>query len=152
LAQAVNAEPTVPAVMHVVWSGAGTTAPFSSLTGSGLTVDLGNAAFASGTIQIGAESIDITKLAASPQVVPAVASTPTAAGLPPLFVPVFAVGPGAVGTLVTTSVDCFNTFPAFVTQLGTTFATPTAATQLVAAGVYNRATNIFTASRINVVL
>ena len=40
----------------------------------------------------------------------------------------------------------------FVTQLNATFVTPTPATQFVARGMYNRASNTFTASNIDVVL
>ncbi len=94
LALAAPAESAVPATLQVAWTGSGTTAPFSVLTSTGLTVDLANAAFGSGQLRIGAESIDITTLSASPSVVPA-AAVPAANGLP-LFVPLFSVGPGAV--------------------------------------------------------
>ena len=153
-ATAVNAEPTIPATLLVTWTGAGTAAPFATLTSSGLTIDLSNAAFGSGQIRIGAESIDITTLGATPQIVPEVpVGVPTPpAGAPPVFQPRFSVGPGASGTAVVTPILSFNGFAAFVTQLTTTFATPTAATKLVARGVYDRAGNTFTASSINVVL
>jgi hypothetical protein len=150
IAEAVNAEPTVPASLVAAWTGTGTAAPFATLTSSGLTIDLANAAFGGGSLRIGAENIDITTLSASPTIVPAVAQ-PAANGLP-LFSPVFSVGPGAISESSTASIQSFNGFAAFVTQLGTTFATPTPATQFVARGFYNRGSNTFTASSIDVVL
>jgi hypothetical protein len=150
IAEAVNAEPTVPASLVVAWTGTGTAAPFSTLTSSSLTIDLANAAFGSGVLRIGAENVDIKTLSATPTIVPAVAQ-PASNGLP-LFSPVFSVGPGAVAEAATASIESFNGFAAYVTQLTTTFATPTPATQLVARGFYNRGSNTFTASSIDVVL
>jgi hypothetical protein len=150
IAEAVNAESTVPASLVVAWTGTGTAAPFATLTSTALTIDLANAAFGSGSLRIGAESIDIRTLSATPTVVPAVAQ-PASNGLP-LFSPVFSVGPGAITTSATAAIQSFNGFAAFVTQLTTTFATPTPATQLVARGFYTRSSNTFTASSIDVVL
>jgi hypothetical protein len=151
LAQSVNAEPGVPGTLAVTWTGTGTAAPFSTLSASGLTIDLANAAFGSGQLRIGAETIDITTLTASPSIVPAVAVPAATTGLP-LFNPRFSVGPGAISESSTGSITSFVTFAAFVTQLNTTFATPTSATQFVARGLYDRASNTFTASSIDVVL
>jgi hypothetical protein len=147
---AVNAEAAVPATIAVVYTAAGTTAPFSVLTATGLTIDLANAALVSEQLRIGAETIDLKTLSASPTIVPAVAA-PAANGLP-LFSPVFSVGPGASAEVATANIESFNGFAAFVTQLGTTFAAPTPATQVVARGLFNRASNTFTASSIDVVL
>jgi Domain of unknown function (DUF4382) len=152
IAEAVNTEPNEPASMDVIWSGTGTPAPFATLTSAGLTIDLANAAFASGQLRIGADSIDIKTLSATPplMIVPA-AAQPAMNGLP-LFTPVFSVGPGAISEATTAAIQSFNGFAAFVTQLNTTFATPTPATRFVARGFYNRTGNIFTASSIDVVL
>ena len=150
IAEAVNAESTVPASLVVAWTGTGTAAPFATLTSTGLTIDLANAAFGSGLLRIGAENIDIKTLSATPTVVPAVAQ-PASNGLP-LFSPVFSVGPGAITASTTAAIQSFNGFAAFVTQLTMTFATPTPATQLVARGFYTRSSNTFTASSIDVVL
>jgi hypothetical protein len=109
-----------------------------------------NAAFGSGQLRIGAENINVTTLTASPSIVPAVA-VPAANGLP-LFAPRFSVGPGAIAEAASTPIASFNSFAAFVTQLTTTFATPTPATHFVARGLYNRTANTFTASSIDVVL
>ena len=150
LAQAVPAEPSVPATLAVIWTGSGTAAPFATLTSTGLSIDLANAAFGSGQLRIGAETIDITTLGGSPSIVPAVA-VPAANGLP-LFVPVFSVGAGATAEAAGAPIQSFNGFGPFVTQLTTTFATPTPATKFVARGLYDRASNTFTASSIDVVL
>jgi hypothetical protein len=151
LAQSVNAEPGVPGTLAVTWTGTGTAAPFATLTSTGLTIDLTNAAFGSGQLRIGADAIDIKTLSASPSIVPAVAASAPTSGLP-LFNPRFSVGPGAISESSTGSITSYVTFAAFVTQLTTTFATPTPATQFVARGLYYRASNTFTASSIDVVL
>jgi hypothetical protein len=150
IAEAVNAEATEPATLQVVWTGTGTSTPFATLTSSSLTIDRANAAFGSGTLRIGADSVNITTLSASPTIVPA-AAAPAANGLP-LFSPVFSVGAGATSTNTSASIQSFNGFAAFVTQLTTTLAKPTPATQFVARGFYDPATSTFTASSIDVVL
>jgi hypothetical protein len=151
LAQTVSAESTIGATLVVSWTGTGTAAPFSTLSATGLSIDLANAAFGSGQLRIGAETVDITTLSASPTIVPAVASPDPTTGLP-LFSPVFSVGPGAITETVINPIQSFNGFANFVTQLNTTFATPTPTTKFVARGFYNRAANTFTASSIDVVL
>jgi hypothetical protein len=150
LAQSVQAEASVLATLAVTWTGSGTAAPFATLTSTGLSIDRANAAFGSGQLRIGAETIDITTLSASPTIVPA-APVPAANGLP-LFVPVFSVGAGAISESAGAPIQSFNGFGAFVTQLTTTFATPTPATKFVARGLYDRVGNTFTASSIDVVL
>jgi hypothetical protein len=151
LAQSVPAEAAVPATLVVAWTGTGTTAPFATLSPTGLSIDLANAAFGSGQLRIGAESVDLTTLSASPSVVPAVAAPDPTSGLP-LFAPVFSVGPGAINESTVNPIQSFNVFANFVTQLNTTFATPTPATQFIARGYFDRVANTFTASTIDVVL
>jgi hypothetical protein len=151
LAQSVSAEASVRATLVVNWTGTGTTAPFATLSPTGLSIDLANAAFGSGQLRVGAETVDITTLSASPNIVPDVAANDPTSGLP-LYSPVFSVGPGAITESVVNPIQSFNGFGAFVTQLNTTFAVPTPATRFVARGLYNRAANTFTASSIDVVL
>jgi hypothetical protein len=150
-ASSVLAEPSVPATLAVNWTGTGTAAPFAAITDTGLTIDLTNAAFGSGQLRIGAETVDITTLSASPNIVPGVAAPDPTSGLP-LFNPRFSVGAGAISESATPAIASFNGFAAFVTQLNTTFATPTSATKFVARGMYDRTSNTFTASSIDVVL
>ena len=147
-AVAINAELSVPARLQVDWTSAGTTAPFATLTNAGLTIDLANANYSSGAIRIGSESIDLKSLAGTPQIVPA---TPIGdAGLPAKFLPSFAIG-NLTSTANTTAIAVFNTFSSFVTQAPLSIVAATPALHFVAAGVYNRGTNIFTASSIDVV-
>lgn len=147
-AAAINAELSVPARLQVDWTSAGTTAPFATLTNAGLTIDLNNANYSSGAIRIGSESIDLKSLAGTPQIVPA---TPIGdAGLPAKFLPSFAIG-NLTSTANTTAIAVFNTFSGFVTQAPVSIVAATPALHFVAAGVYNRGTNIFTASSIDVV-
>ena len=146
---AVNAESAVPATIAITYAAGGTTAPFSVLTSASMTIDLANAALATEQMRVGAEKIDLKSLSASPTIVPAAAAA-AANGLP-LFSPVFTVGAGSSAGVPTT-VSSFNGFAAFVAQLNTTFAAPTPATQVVARGLFNRASNTFTASSIDVVL
>jgi len=147
-AVAINAELSVPARLQVDWTSAGTTAPFATLANAGLTIDLNNANYSSGVIRIGSESIDLKSLAGTPQIVPA---TPIGdAGLPAKFLPSFAIG-NLTSTANTTAIAVFNTFSGFVTQAPLSIVAATPALHFVAAGVYNRGTNIFTASSIDVV-
>jgi hypothetical protein len=147
-ASAINAELSVPARLQVDWTSAGTTAPFATLTNAGLTIDLNNANYSSGVIRIGSESIDLKSLAATPQIVPA---TPFGdPGVPAKFLPSFAIG-NLTSTANTTAIAVYNTFSSFVTQVPQSIVAATPALHFVAAGVYNRGTNTFTASSIDVV-
>jgi hypothetical protein len=143
IASAVNAEPTIPATLQVIWA-TSNAAPFATATATSLTINLANAALTSATIQIAGETIDMTTLPASPQIVAAAATNDPTSGLA-LFNPVFAVGSTAGG------IEAFNTLTPFETTAATLFAT-TPATKFLAHGFYNSAANTFTASRINVVL
>jgi hypothetical protein len=148
-AVAINAELSVPAQLRVDWTSAGTTAPFATLTNAGLTIDLNNANYSSGVIRVGSESIDLkTAGLVNPQIVPA---TPIGdPGLPAKFLPSFAIG-NLTATANTTAIAVYNTFSSFVTQVPLSIVAATPALHFVAAGVYNRGTNIFTASSIDVV-
>lgn len=150
MAEAINPEATEPATLQVIWTGTGTSTPFATMTSSGLTIDRTNAAFGSGQLRIGADSVNLMTLSVTPTIVPA-AAMPAKNGLP-LFAPVFSVGPGATAATAGTSIQSLNGFAAFVTQLTTTFAKPTSATQFLARGFYDPASNTFTASSIDVVL
>jgi hypothetical protein len=145
----INTEESVPAVLRVDWTSAGTTAPFATLTDTGLTIDLSNPNYSAGVIRIGAESVDLKSLAASPTIVPQPPPAPTA-GLPPIFLPLFAIG-NLTATAATTGITAYNTFSTFVTQLPLSIVAATPALHFVAAGTYNRTGNTFTASSIDVV-
>ncbi|HEY1312910.1 MAG TPA: hypothetical protein VGE92_03490, partial [Steroidobacteraceae bacterium] len=129
-----------PASLRVVWSAAGTNTPFVGLANTGFTIDLSNAQYVSGVIRIGPESIDLKSLPASPQIVP------TSLPLTATFAPRFAVGNPSTG------IDVFSGFAAFVTQVHTSVNGTTPALQFEARGLYNRTTNTFTATTVNIVL
>jgi hypothetical protein len=144
----INAELSVPARLQVDWTSPGTTAPFATLANTGLTIDLANASYSAGVIRIGSESIDLKTLAASPLIVPAAPIGDP--GLPAKFLPAFAIG-GLTATANTTATAVYNTFATFVTQVPTSIVVATPALHFVATGVYNRSSNTFTASSIDVV-
>jgi hypothetical protein len=150
IAEDVLAEPSVPATLAVSWTGTGTTAPFATLTPTGLTIDLTNAALSGAQLRIGADIIDATTLTATPNIVPAAAAPDPTSGLP-LFSPRFSVGPGAISEASTNPITAFNTLAAWETQISTDLLT-TAATHFVAQGMYDPVSNTFTASSIDVVL
>jgi len=161
IASTVDAEATVPASLRVNWTAAGAAAPFATLTGTGMTIDLSNANYSSGEIRIGAESVDLKSLAATPQIVPAATPPSGAAGVPAVFLPLFAVGNPVTSaatvdptttTTASTAISMFNTFATYATQLGSSITTTSPALRFEATGLYNRASNTFTATRINVVL
>jgi hypothetical protein len=138
----VNAESAVPAVLFVTWTAAGSTAPFSALDGTGMTVDLSSTAFVKGVINIGAEQVDVTTLPASPQIVPLAVPAAPADGTPNVFLPLFSLGSTAV------SISVYNTYATFVTAIQSSAATAPVV-KLSARGTYDRASNIFTAASIN---
>ncbi len=144
----INSELSVPARLLVDWIGAGTTAPFATSTGAGLTIDLANAHLSSGVIRIGSESVDLKSLPASPSIVPETVPAPPA-GLPAVFLPSFAIG--NLSAANTTSIAVFNSFATFVAQLPASIVAATPALHFIATGTYNRGSNIFTASSIDVV-
>jgi hypothetical protein len=147
---ALNAESNEPATIAITYAAPGTASPFSVFTATSLTIDLANASLATEQMRVGGEVVDLKGLSASPTIVPAVA-VPAANGLP-LFSPIFSFGPGAISESATASIQSYNGFATFVTKLTTALATPTPATQVVARGLFNRASNTFTASSIDVVL
>jgi hypothetical protein len=145
---AINPELSVPARLQVDWTSAGTIKPFATLTSTGLTIDLSNPALSAAVIRIGSESIALSSLAATPQIVPQVGPAPPA-GLPAVFQPVFAIG--NLSAADTTTITITNNYATFATQVPTAVVAATPAHHFVAAGVYNRGNNTFTASSIDVV-
>jgi hypothetical protein len=66
-----------------------------------------------------------------------------------VFLPLFAIG--NLSAANTTSITVYNTFATFVAQLPVSLVAATPALHFVATGVYNRGSNTFTASSIDVV-
>ncbi len=144
----INTELSVPAYLQVDWP-SGTTAPFTSATDTGLTINLANANLKTAVIRIGSESIDLTAPATvTPLIVPQAPPAATA-GLPPVFLPLFAIG--GLTSANTTTIAVYNTFATFLTKLPTAIVAATPALHFVATGLYNRGNNTFTASRIDLV-
>jgi hypothetical protein len=146
-ATAIASEASVPASLQVQWT-SGTKTPFSALSATGLSIDLTNTSIASAVIRVGPESIALASLPASPQftVVP---QTGTALNGLPVFTPRFSYGdPTAVAPA---GIQVFSAFGTFATDLTAALAA-TAALQLEARGTFNRATNTFSASSVDVVL
>ncbi len=139
----VNSESGVPASLRVTWSAA-TAAPFSTLTSTAMAIDLANPSLTSALIRIGPESVDLHTLPASPQIVPLPPSA-TTTGLPPVFAPLFSVGNPL------TTINCFGVYSAYLQALTTKLAS-NGAVQFEARGYFDRGTNTFNASSINVVL
>jgi hypothetical protein len=144
-----------PAQLRILYSyTAGTTAPFVSLQNSGFSIDLANASLVSAVLRIGKELVDLKSLPASPQVVP------TSLPVTSTFSPLFSVGnPGTATstttpavTTATTSIQTFSTFASFVTAYDAAVSASSPVRQITARGVYNRASNTFTATTVNVVL
>jgi hypothetical protein len=146
-ATAIAGEATVPASLQVHWTGTGTKTPFAVLAATGLSIDLTNASISTAVIRVGPESLALASLPAF-TVVPQ-AGIASSAGLPALFTPRFSYGdPTAVAPA---GIHVFSSFGTFATDLTAALAT-TAALQMEARGTYNRTTNTFSASSVDVVL
>jgi hypothetical protein len=147
-ATAISSEASVPASLQVRWTGTAT--PFSALSAAGLSINLTNATIASAIIRVGPESIALASLPASPAftVVPQAGIASTVPGVF-LFTPRFSYGDPTAAAPA--GIHVFSAFGTFATDLTTALAT-TAALVLEARGTYNRATNTFSASSVDVVL
>lgn len=158
-ATAISSEATVPASLQVRWVGtsAGAHTPFSALSAAGFSINLTNTSLASAVIRFGSESIALASLPVSPTftVVPQAGIASAVPGIA-LFTPRFSYGdPTVVATsgCVTAcpGINVFSAFGTFATGLTSALAT-TPALVLEARGTYNRATNTFSASSVDVVL
>jgi hypothetical protein len=156
-ATAISSEATVPASLQVQWTGTGTTTQFSVLSATGLSIDLTNTSIGSAVIRVGPESIALGSLPASPAftVVPQAGIASSVSGVA-LFTPRFSYGDPTAAAAAGCVVACpgihvFSVLGTFASDLTTALAT-TAALQMEARGTYNRATNTFSASSVDVVL
>jgi len=127
-------DPTiVPAQLLIDW-GSGTSAPFISFNSSTIDLDVHNANI--GTrhkIQVGPQFIDVTGLSEDPMISP---NTSTSAQL------------FSIGHAVSSSVESFNTYAAFITQLQTELNGSVLATALSASGNYTASSFVFSATSI----
>jgi hypothetical protein len=128
---------TIQAEMVVDWS-AGTTAPFTALGSSALSVDAHNGSIGPRhQIQIGAQTIDVVGLASDPSIVPNTASSTL----------VFTIGHAASGTT-----ENFNTFAAFVARLQAELNGTILVTGVTAVGQYTASTFSLNATSITLFL
>jgi len=141
-----------PAVLQVTWSSTGSTTPFTSLTDQSFIIDLADPKIASAIIQIGSESFLMSSLPSSPPVVPtALATTET-------FAPRYSWGNPLTATVTetvltsTSELNMSSAFSDFVSGVTSTLSSTEPALQLVARGIYDRATNTFTATQIDFAL
>jgi hypothetical protein len=127
-------DPTiVPAQLVIDW-GSGTAAPFISFTSSTIDLDVHNANI--GTrhkIQVGPQFIDVTGLSQDPMI------SPNASTSAQLF---------SIGHAVSSTVESFNTYAAFITQLQTELNGTVLATALSATGNYTASSFAFSATSI----
>lgn len=139
-----------PASMEVLWL-PGTLAPFSLTSTSGFVINLANPNLSSAVLRIGPEEIDMKSLPASPQVVP------TSLPATNTFAPAYTYGDIATSTTIpavtsTTALVMGSDFTSFLPNMKATISDASPALQMVATGIYNRATNTFIATSIDFVL
>jgi hypothetical protein len=132
------ADPTViPAQMVIDWSG-GTAAPFITFDTSAIDLDVHNGSFGQRhNIQIGPQLIDVTGLSADPLISPNTSSSAQ------LF---------SIGHAMSSTVESFNTYAAFITQLQTELNGTVLATALTASGSYTSSSFAFSATSIALLL
>jgi hypothetical protein len=127
---------TINAELVLDWSG-GAAAPFSSFDSSSMVLDPATSSFGlRHQIQIGSQVVNLVGLASNLSITPA-----TSSGA------VFSIGHAAAST-----VENFETYPAFITQLQTELNGTTLATGMTAIGQYTASTFAFSATSITVFL
>jgi hypothetical protein len=128
---------TIDAVLIVDW-GTGTAAPFTTYDTTAIDLDVHNSSIAARhQIQIGAQLIDVLGLASDPLISPNPTSSTT----------VFTIGHAATATM-----ENFNTYAAFITQLQAELNGKVLATGITATGQYTVSNSSFTAASITLFL
>jgi hypothetical protein len=127
---------TIDAELVVDWSG-GSAAPFSSFDSASIVLDPATSNFGlRHQIQIGSQVVNLVGLAANPSITPATSSTA-----------VF-----SIGHVSSSTVENFETYTAFITQLQTELNGTTLATGMTAIGQYTASTSAFAATNITIFL
>lgn len=127
---------TIDAELVVDWNG-GTAAPFSSFDSSSIVLDPATSSFGlRHQIQVGSQIINLVGLASNPSITPATSSTA-----------VFSIGHASSST-----VENFETYPAFIAQLQTELNGTTLATGMTAIGQYTASNFAFSATNITIFL
>jgi hypothetical protein len=128
---------TIQAELVIDWS-AGAAAPFKSFDSSAIALDVSNTGMGPRhQIQIGSQIIDLAGLGSDPSITPSTAGSNT----------VFSIGHANSST-----VESFNTYGAFITQLQSELNGATLATGMTAVGQYTVSTFAFSATSITLFL
>ncbi len=127
---------TITAELVIDWSG-GTAAPFTSFDSTSIDLNVANAGIGPRhQIQIGSQIVNLVGLAADPVISPS-------SGAAALF---------SIGHQVSSTVENFNTYGAFITQLQSELNGTTLATGMTAVGQFAVSTSAFSASSITLFL
>jgi hypothetical protein len=130
---------TIQAELVLDWNG-GTAAPFSSFDSSSIVVDAANGSIGlRHEIQIGSEIINLVGLSSNPSITPATSSSTAAT--------VYSIGHASSFT-----VENFESYGAFITQLQSELNGTTLATGMTAVGQYTASTFAFSAASITLFL
>jgi hypothetical protein len=128
---------TINAELIVDW-GTGTAAPFTTYDTTAIDLDVHNSSIAARhQIEVGAQLINVVALSSDPLISPNSTSSTT----------VFTIGHAATATM-----ENFNTYAAFITQLQTELNGTVLATGITAVGQYTVSTSAFSATSITVFL
>jgi len=136
-----------PAILQVTWTS--NPKPFTTLSDAGFSLNLDLATTAQ--IRIGPEVISLAS-------VPEVTVVPTTLAVTSTFAPRYSVGDPATATITptlalnTSSLASYSSFSSWVSQVDSTLTSAAPGLQLTAIGIYDRATNTFTATSIDFVL
>jgi hypothetical protein len=139
-----------PAIMQVVWKGV-PLAPFTSISGTSFTLNL-TSDIEAAVINIGPQQLNLVTLGTSPQIVP------TTLTVTDTFAPRYMYGNPSTATINTTtttdttSFHTYSNFSQFLDALHTDLSSKAPAREMVAKGVYDSATNTFTATSIDFVI
>ena len=121
----------LPSVLGIGWGDTGTTAPFLSMSATGLVIDNKNSSIGDRHfIQSGMNKIDILTLASGPTVAPA--------------------DQGMYGLWEPGHIELFSSFADFETKLATRLGAGDAVTSMSAFGAYDSASNTLTANGVSV--
>jgi hypothetical protein len=127
---------TINAQLVIDWSG-GTAAPFSSFDTSSIVLDPASSNFGlRHEILIGSQLVNLVGLATNPSITPGTSSA----------------GVFSIGHAVSSSIENFETYSAFITQLQTELNGTTLATGMTAIGQYTTSTAAFSATNITIFL
>jgi len=121
----------LPTTLGIGWGAAGTTAPFVSMSATGLVIDITNKSIGQRHfIQTGMQRLDILTLASGPTIAPA-------------------ADRGMYGVWEPGHVELFEHFADFETKLAARLAAGDAITSLTALGAYDAGSNVLTANGVS---